>query len=177
MRFNVAQLLKSGIGSTREYDISDDSIELEDAKVVSPCRGHVKLTRVLAGILVDASIVVTITLSCSRCLEDLAYQLEIRFSEEFEPTVDVLTGVRLELPDDSGAFTIDENHILDLTRAAQEYGVLALPMQPLCRPDCAGLCPECGHNRNLGSCKCTVGDVDSRLAVLQSLLEGQREES
>ncbi len=176
MQFNVSQLLKSSVGATREYDISEQASVLEDVEVVSPFDGHVKLTRTPQGILVKATLVTTLALSCSRCLEPMTYSLEIGFEEEFDPTVDVLTGIELPAPDDSNIFTLDENHILDLTPAVREYAVLALPMQPLCRIDCAGLCHRCGHDLNSGKCGCAAGTVDSRLLVLQSLLEEKPDE-
>jgi uncharacterized protein len=45
------------------------------------------------------------------------------------------------------------------------------PMQALCRPDCGGLCPHCGGNRNLGECQCDQEPSDPRWALLQALLE------
>jgi uncharacterized protein len=49
--------------------------------------------------------------------------------------------------------------------------LLEVQMVYLCRPDCKGLCPTCGKDRNLGSCGCDGREIDSRLAVLQKLLE------
>jgi uncharacterized protein len=46
---------------------------------------------------------------------------------------------------------------------------LALPMKPLCRADCQGLCPACGANRNVAPCTCAPKPPDPRLAVLRDL--------
>lgn len=59
---------------------------------------------------------------------------------------------------------------IDLTQMILEQIVLALPMKPLCRVDCRGLCPECGANRNTASCACTQEDTDPRWASLKTLL-------
>ncbi len=60
--------------------------------------------------------------------------------------------------------------IIDLTRVVLESIVLAVPMKPICREDCRGLCQRCGQNRNTGSCDCSEEKGDPRFAVLQQLL-------
>jgi len=51
---------------------------------------------------------------------------------------------------------------------------LTEPMHPLCRPDCAGLCPGCGRRMDVGSCACEVVEADPRLAILARLLDPDR---
>ena len=58
-----------------------------------------------------------------------------------------------------------------LNEVLREQFYLALPMKPLCREDCAGLCPRCGTNRNTGSCSCVTEPEDPRLAPLRGLKE------
>ncbi len=171
MKFNVAQLLKSSVGTVREYDVDEEIPSIDDVPVTSHVVGHVKFTRMPTGILVAADLEMTVALTCSRCLEELTYPLHLHFDEEFKPTVDVITGVELPEPEDETEFTIDANHILDLTNAVREYALLALPMRPLCSENCQGLCPKCGQNLNKGKCDCSTAQVDSRLSVLAKLLE------
>jgi uncharacterized metal-binding protein YceD (DUF177 family) len=72
-------------------------------------------------------------------------------------------------PDDPDAFLIDEHHHLDLTEAVRQALVVEQPMAPLCRPDCAGLCPECGADLNAGPHSCAAEPEDSRWAALRAL--------
>ncbi|MBI3635882.1 MAG: DUF177 domain-containing protein, partial [Candidatus Rokubacteria bacterium] len=58
---------------------------------------------------------------------------------------------------------------LDVSRLVETETSLALPMKPLCRPDCRGLCPLCGGNRNVVSCTCETRPPDPRLAALRDL--------
>ncbi|MBE0566338.1 MAG: DUF177 domain-containing protein [Krumholzibacteria bacterium] len=51
---------------------------------------------------------------------------------------------------------------VDLTDALRESAVLAFPLAPVCRPDCRGLCPRCGIDRNTGTCDCADEDIDPR---------------
>ena len=48
---------------------------------------------------------------------------------------------------------------------------MALPMKPLCKPDCKGLCPSCGKDLNLGACGCTHETIDPRWEALKALKE------
>jgi uncharacterized protein len=173
MIFNVAQLLKAPIGTTREYDVDDQLPTIEDNPTTEPVRGHVKLIRTRRGVLVNANLATATRLQCSRCLEDAVAPLDLHIEEELVPTVDVNTG--LPVPalagEEAGAFKIDEHHHLDLTEAVRQYGLLAIPLQPLCREDCAGLCPVCGKNRNAGSCECNSEPDDPRLVPLRQLLD------
>jgi uncharacterized protein len=95
--------------------------------------------------------------------------LKIKFEEEFLPTIDILSGAPLPEPEESGVFIIDEQHILDLTEAARQYSLLAIPMKALCKKDCAGLCPTCGKNLNEGKCRCPSVKIDPRWSKLAEL--------
>jgi len=168
---NVAQLLKADVGTTRQYDIDDVLPELSDeAKLTEPVRGSVQLMRINRGILVRGKLATYVRLECSRCLELYVQALPINFSEEYIPVVDVTTGLPVNIPHESYAYQISEKHEVDLEPAVREYGLLELPMQPLCKSDCAGLCPQCGENRNERPCSCVVQVHDDRFAVLRTLL-------
>lgn len=170
IEFNVAQLLKSPVGTTREYDVDEELPAIDEYETTEPIRGHVKLTRTGRGILVDARLHTAVRAECSRCLEELTIPLGIRINEEFLPTVDLATGLPIELPKGSEAFTIDEHHVLDLGEAIRQYGLLEVPLQPLCRAACAGLCPTCGQNLNIGQCNCPTEPSGGQLAALGQLL-------
>ena len=58
--------------------------------------------------------------------------------------------------------------VLDVTEVARQHLLLALPMVPVCRPDCRGLCPRCGANLNERECGCQRDEVDPRLAPLRN---------
>jgi uncharacterized protein len=73
-------------------------------------------------------------------------------------------------------FPIDADRHIDLGPVVWELVVVSTPMHALCRPDCLGLCPECGKNLNRGLCDCQPDDVDPRLAVLKALLSDGVEE-
>jgi uncharacterized protein len=157
MQINIAQLLKSSIGTERVYQI-DEFIEINDSNV--KVKGDIKLIRTDRGILASARIEAEVGIECSRCLEVFHYPVKLKFEEEYFPTIDVVSGLPVETPEEQdGGFTIDRNHVIDLDDAIREYVILATPMKPLCKDDCSGLCPECGENLNKGSCHCHPGKV------------------
>ena len=170
MRFNVSGLVTDGIGATRSYDI-DAPLET-DGRPSEQVVGRVDLIRTRTGVLVRASLTVQESEVCSRCLKPLDETVRIEFEEEFQATVDARTGASLPRPPDPDAFFIDENHMLDLNEAVRQYREVSMLMQPLCRADCEGLCPQCGKDLNAGPCECASDDVRGPFAVLASLKGG-----
>jgi uncharacterized protein len=163
--------MKSPVGTSLEYDINEEEIQLDkDLKVTSPITGHARLRRINQGLLVDGSVDVTLELSCTRCLKEFEQLRHVSFEERFFPTVDVVTGLPLPPVDEDDAFPIDDHHLVDLTEAVRQQILLDIPMVTLCKEDCAGLCPRCGYDLNLGPCQCEP-EVDTRLSVLKTLLQ------
>ena len=124
--------------------------------------GRVRLVRTDRGILAKGVFHTQVEIDCSRCLASFSCPLTLNIEEEYFPTIDVVSGAQLAVPTDVGSFIIDEHHILDLTEAVRQYALLVIPMKPLCREDCAGLCPQCGHNLNMGPCTCPTEEIEPR---------------
>ncbi len=160
---NVSLLLQESIGTTREYVVDT---EIGIAGGPSPVRGRVTLTRTDRGILVQGRIETEIGLTCSRCLAQSRRPIRFDIAEEYFPTTDVHSGAALAVPDGPDSFTIDEHHVLDLTEAIRQYADMRMPMKPLCRDNCAGICPSCGRNLKEGACDCRRRETDPRWAAL-----------
>jgi uncharacterized protein len=174
MLFNVSQMVQEGIGATRRYEVS--GVLESEGRGAEPVSGDVELLTTKTGVLVRATLQLQEREACSRCLKPLEETLPIEFEEEFQLTVDVRGGHVLRQEEDDEAFTIDENHLLDLTEAIRQYREASAVMQPLCRPDCRGLCPRCGHDLNTGECACNTAPVDSRWSALAGLLSNSDSE-
>ncbi|MBI2847845.1 MAG: DUF177 domain-containing protein [Chloroflexi bacterium] len=168
LQINVSQQLKASVGTTREYSIEDmiDVTGGGDGK--NKVRGSISLLRTDRGILVKGTLHTDVELTCSRCLSLFPQSLAVDIEDEYLPTIDVYTGNNLPLPD-AETFTIDEHNILNLAEAVRQYALTAIPMKPLCRPDCKGLCPVCGGNLNQGACRCFPKPPDPRWAKLNQL--------
>lgn len=116
---------------------------------------------------VTGELAANVPLVCGRCLEE--FRVDVR------PSVDLRYGPRPPVGDavELGADDLDQdfydNDQLNLATLVETETTLALPMKPLCRPDCRGLCPVCGGNRNVTACACPTRPPDPRLADLGDL--------
>ena len=112
----------------------------------------------------------TLELGCCRCLEPFRWVVGVDVDLLYLPASDNIGegDIQIEESDVSTAFYRDDE--IDLGQLIHEQFQLALPMKPLCRDDCCGLCAVCGGNRNTTACQCVERWEDSRLAVLKSLL-------
>ncbi|UCD10111.1 MAG: DUF177 domain-containing protein [Dehalococcoidales bacterium] len=166
MQINVSQQLKSSIGAIRYYEV-DTTVDVDGEKV--DFTGNVRLMKTDRGILVKGIFKAQVSMRCGRCLSSFSYPVEIKIEEEYFPVMDVNTGVTLPLPEEPGSFMIDDRNIMDMSEAIRQYTVMALPIKPLCRHDCSGLCPTCGTNLNKKHCACTP-EIDPRWEKLNSLV-------
>ena len=172
MRFNVSQLLKEGIGARRNYSL-DETLEPLLETGTTRVRGEITLTCMDKGVWVNGPIEANAYSICARCLTTSEHTVRFRVDEEYLPTVDFGSGapIRAQKRQEvmEGTFTLDSHHTLDLTEAVRQYVVINLPMKPLCRQNCAGLCSACGANLNDDSCDCSTY-ADSRWSPLLDLL-------
>lgn len=169
---NVAGLLKGSTGHVREFVLSLDRFPLDDGLIAEAVHGDIRLTRlrdgVTAGVMARIRASGTVELECVRCLRPYQQPFEVEFSEEYRQTVDVRTGIDLELDAEADDDTarIDDNHILDVGEVLRQEVLVALPM----RPDCGDECP----GPDLVAVERVAGDeaaVDGRLAALARLLD------
>jgi uncharacterized protein len=176
MRYNVAQLLKEQTGAQRKYDL-DEEIDYLDPELdpVRPLVGSIVLMRTSQGILATGKLYTTLSAECRRCLDPCEIDVELDLEEEFHPVIRIEGAPVDDVPEDESdeALLIDAHQILDLSEVIRQALWLASPQEALCRPDCAGLCPRCGGNRNLGECKCGPETIDPRWAALQALLSDE----
>ncbi len=165
LHLNVGFLLKEGAGYTREFAFdAPGAIRLEDV-TISRLTGTLRLTRTPQGIVVQGVLHAERTVECVRCLAPVQWPIEVPFEELFRPATDPQAG-----EPDAAYYVIDEGGIIDLTPIVREEGIVSVPMQVRCQPDCRGLCPTCGQNLNEADCGCGSEQVDPRLASLRALL-------
>lgn len=119
-------------------------------------------------------------LDCSRCVEPFGLPVDQEFDLRYLPAAtgmaDVPEEEEAEVADDDVAMTFYRDEQIDLGEMLREQFCLALPMKPLCRPDCQGLCPQCGTNRNLVPCDCNPHWEDPRMAGLKTLITNRKQD-
>ena len=161
-------------GAVREYDVEEvlPSMDGVDARRVS---GKVKLLRTDKGVWVSAVLDTDALCICSRCLQEYRQTIRLGVEEEALPLRDLNTGADMrELVDTGESMAIDEGHVLDLTEAVGQYAALNVPMQPVCRQGCKGICPTCGADLNESVCQCDRVVRDSRWGALLDLVPSAR---
>jgi len=160
-------------------------VPAEDFTVVGPARFEGDVERKSGETYhLRGQFTVQLSLPCARCTDPVDLAVDVPVDLRFVPTAVEKAGVRpspsasadddddgREMNDDDPSIVPYDEPRIDLAQVAREQCYLAVPMKPLCRPDCQGLCAQCGTNRNVATCTCESRWEDPRLAGLKSLLK------
>ena len=171
--FNMAGLLREPSGAVRDHRLRDRYLSLApDVELAGPLNGSLRFQRTNRGILVRGSLEAPVRRTCARCLEAFVEPARISISEEYVPSIDPETGAAVDRDEaDEAVQLIDEHHEIDLSPVLRDEFALTEPMHPLCRPDCPGLCVECGARLDERHAAHATDEIDPRLAGLAALLE------
>lgn len=145
-------------GSEEVHSLDINGREIKFQKPVSIIGNIINLGEIF---LLQCDIHSEINAVCDRCLEDFNYDFNIRIIEKFSenPKNDI---------DDINIFKGD---IIELHNVILNGIILNLPLKYLCSEQCQGLCPNCGHNKNISNCECKAENEDIRLEKLKSLFK------
>ena len=108
-------------------------------------------------------------LTCSRCVEPYRLPVDTAFDLRYLPASAASTDAESEIEEDDLETSYYSDDQIDLNELMREQFYLALPMKPLCRDDCKGLCAQGGTNLNTGTCDCLPVWEDPRLAALKAI--------
>jgi uncharacterized protein len=166
----IAQLPEEGL--VLQGEIPMDLLQLpqtEEIALAVPLQVQGVLNKMAEQIYFQGIIRGTLAAPCSRCLEIAHSDVAVEMRVVFLPPGSAAAPVDEErLADELDLYTHD-GITIDLRPLVRDQVVLAFPLQPLCRPDCAGLCQVCGGNRNEAPCTCQVEGGDPRFALLKQL--------
>jgi len=145
-------------------------LELEELVELSPVAVHGTLSWADPGYLLRARVIYRQTVACARCLEPVTEEVDVPLDLlVFERRTGRAEGGEHELDaDDFGVLEV-AGEWLETEPIVVEQVQLQRPTHPLCREDCAGLCPRCGRDRNRGACGCEDHEPDPRWAALAAL--------
>jgi DUF177 domain-containing protein len=161
---DVSELLgHPGVSKGAALEGTLDGLGTEVASVPedAPIQAELLLESVVEGVLVSGEIRGRFHLRCARCLDEFDVPFDLSVTEMFVPTP-------AEEADD---YALHPEGYIDPEQMVRDAVGVELPFSPLCRPDCQGLCPVCGGNRNLGECPGEHPSADPRWAALEILLE------
>lgn len=146
IRLNLTTLAHAKPGRRQVINLEVGEAEIGELKVAC-LRGELNFTRMTEDMLVEGTLYAEVKTTCTRCLDAFFAPLEVELADKI-----TLPGAEL-----TSEYPVRvENGWIDLTPLLLQYIWLELPNHPLCSPQCRGLCPQCGHNLNHGTCACGV---------------------
>jgi uncharacterized protein len=164
---NVAGLLGEAPGAHRDVGADGVTLDLgEDLVQAKPLAVRARVARTNRGVLVHGSATTALGDTCGRCLAPIVVPVEVAIDEEVLQSIDLQSGLPVDRSAEPEALRLSDHHELDLEVLVREAILLAAPIAPVCRPDCAGLCPTCGRDLNAEPHDHGDGPVDPRLAKL-----------
>jgi uncharacterized protein len=161
LRLNVGFLIKSPIGTRRDFNFDFDAMRLGEDLTVVNFTGNASFDRTQQGLLVQGDFRAEAELECVRCLDPFSQALKWSFSDLYAFDKRNITDSGLLVPEDAQ---------INLEPLLREYALLEFPISPICKPDCKGLCPVCGENLNHFDCGHRP-EPDSPFAALKDLLK------
>jgi uncharacterized protein len=152
------------------FDLSFSTLALDREPLleISPVRFEGEVVRIEGGYSLDGHLSYAGRLECSRCLAPYPFDEDQEFSlllyKRPAPSSE-----EVALTDEDLDVWFYDDPEVPVAPIAEERIQIAVPMKPLCREDCRGLCPRCGQDLNEGPCGCTVQSIDPRWEALQQL--------
>ncbi|MBX3002386.1 MAG: DUF177 domain-containing protein [Anaerolineales bacterium] len=143
LRINVGFLVKADAGYSRTIEFDVGEMVLSEDFTVRELKGSVTFGRTPQGLVAEVALSGRTAADCVRCLEPFDQAIATEFTELYAFDERSVTEAHLLVP---------PSHQIDLAPLAREYLLLDMPITPLCRPDCKGLCVVCGANRNQQEC-------------------------
>ncbi len=160
-RLNVGFIIHEEVGYTHEFPFEFDKIKLGDDLELREFSGAVQVGRTPQGLLFTGKFSARTVLECVRCLKEFNHALVWDMTE--------LYAFNEKSVSDSGLL-VPENAQIDLESLIREYALLEVPISPICKPDCKGLCPVCGQDLNIADCGHRPEEDESPFSVLKKLL-------
>lgn len=159
LRIPARELLRDP-GATRPIavELSATDLGVDDERITGDLTVDAAAVATVDGITVAGTVSVPWAGECRRCLIAVAGVGIGEIDEMYQDEVGA----------EDDALPIEGDQI-DLAGPIREYVLLEVPEDPLCRDDCAGLCPVCGIDRNQAACECDTSVRDDRWAALDQL--------
>jgi uncharacterized protein len=169
MLIEVSQIPPEGL----DVALPAEEVDLGDSAGLwagpASVQAELRLERSGRGVVIGGTFVGDVALICSRCLESFRFQAQDRFDLYCALGLQASPGEVRELAVDELDVTYLEEGRINTDHLLRENVLLNLPVQPLCREDCRGLCPQCGANLNLRLCSCEAPRMEPRMQILRKL--------
>jgi uncharacterized protein len=160
-RINVGFIVHEEIGYSHSFPLEYEKAVFGDDLTLDNFNAMIIIDRAQQGLIVQGEFSGDTTLECVRCLKLYTQHLHGEWTE--------LYAFNEKSISESGLLMPEDGH-LDFTPVLREYALLEVPIKALCKPDCKGLCMECGQDLNEKDCGHSQDEDDSPFSVLKKLL-------
>lgn len=162
MELDIGQVRREA-GSVVCFDVSEQIpgflFGTDNLSFKMPLHIQIKVQNSGKFLLVQGTIRTELVATCARCLEEFIYPLDLRYEDEWVAS-------DLASEDQKETALLFDKDVIEIRDRILEQIVMALPMKFICSPECRGLCPYCGVNRNMAKCECQDKEPDPRFAAL-----------
>ena len=164
MRFIVSDIPEEGL--SHDFDLP---VDLKGDEHQELAHAEIKVRRSGDRIFCDGRARMSTLLECSRCLIEYTSDLNVVFNEVYLPAPETFEEDEYELTLMASGSAYYSNDEIDFDGLITEQLLLALPMKPLCKEDCRGICSKCGEDLNNNLCGCKNDGIDPRWLPLKKL--------
>jgi uncharacterized protein len=161
-RLNVGFIIHEDVGTSHEFSFDLPQVKVGEDLELRQLAGTLSIGRTAQGLLLTGEFSGTTELNCVRCLRPFDHALSWNLTELFALNEKTVSESGLIIPEDAQ---------IDLRPILRDYALLEVPIKPLCRQDCRGLCPACGEDLNVRACGHRPAPGDSPFAALEDLLK------
>lgn len=141
--------------------------ETGECRFHAPLQVHLYVAREYDHVRVSGRVTTALDLCCSRCLSEFSMTIDSPFTIFYLKDEGLGQDEDMELSEEDLVTATYEGDEIDFTNEISEQIILAIPLKPLCRDDCKGICPDCGADLNVGQCSCKRGDFNLKLEALK----------
>ncbi len=161
-RINVGFIVHEQVGYSADFPFDFDKITIGDDLVLREFHGLANVGRTPQGLVVTGDFSGKTSLECARCLKTFDDQLHWDFTELYAFNEKSVSESGLLVPEDGK---------IDLEPLIRDYALLEIPISPICKTDCKGLCPVCGQDLNVRDCGHRPHEDESPFSPLKNLLK------
>ncbi len=161
-RLNVGFIIHEDVGSDNEFPFDLEKVKVGGDLELRAFSGLVNIGRTPQGLLVTGQLQGETTLDCVRCLKSFNHSMRWDMTELYAFNEKSVSESGLIVPEDAQ---------IDLEPIIRDYALLEIPINPICKLDCKGLCPECGQDLNARDCGHHQDFDGSSFTVLEKLLK------
>jgi uncharacterized protein len=140
-----------------------------DFEFESPLESEAKVKKLGQAVLINGGVKTVLHLHCVRCLKEFSYPLSSQFELTLHPTGKEVLAEEFDLSAEDLESNFFKGGEIHLSEVACEQVFLEIPVQPLCREGCKGLCPNCGKDLNLSACDCIREEFKTGFSALEKL--------